>query len=101
MTTHVEGLHAALQTLMCAQLPGIQAVQSLQQLSAGASMETWSFDAVGEAQTLPLILRRPPPANMLPGDFESLGTEAAVIRAAVAAGVAAPVVRHVLREAEG
>jgi aminoglycoside phosphotransferase (APT) family kinase protein len=64
-------------------------------------METWSFDAVGPEHTLPLILRRRPPASMQPADFENLGTEAAVIRAAVAAGVAAPVVRHVLSPAEG
>jgi aminoglycoside phosphotransferase (APT) family kinase protein len=101
MSTNAESLHAALQTVICAQLPGVSALHSLRQLSAGASMETWSFDAIGAEQTIPLILRRRPPGNMQPADFESLATEAAVIRAAVAAEVAAPVVRYVLCTADG
>jgi aminoglycoside phosphotransferase (APT) family kinase protein len=101
MTTNAECLHAALQALMCSQLPGTHKLQSLRQLSAGASMETWAFDAVGESRTIPLILRRRPSSSLQPADFDTLGIEAAVIRAAVASGVAAPVVRYVLVAADG
>ena len=37
---------------------GFTGVRKLQRLSAGASQETWLFEAVGEAQPTPLILRR-------------------------------------------
>lgn len=91
----------ALQGLIRSRFPGFDTVQALRPLSAGASMETWSFDATGSAGTLPLILRRPPPGSAAAQDFAKLATEAAVIQAAVAAGVPAPVVRHVLQASDG
>ncbi|MEM7727868.1 MAG: phosphotransferase family protein [Pseudomonadota bacterium] len=68
-------------------------VSGLQRLTAGASMESWAFEAGGEA----LILRR------APGGLETntglggiaLATEAAIIRAARSHGVTAPDVRNV------
>ncbi|MGQ0280365.1 phosphotransferase family protein [Sphingopyxis sp. Q841] len=70
--------------------------ESLVRLTAGASQETWAFDAKGNHQQIPLILRRLP-AGASPLDA-AIGPEleAIVIRAADAAGVAVPSVRHVL-----
>jgi aminoglycoside phosphotransferase (APT) family kinase protein len=101
MTTNAESLHDALQAVVCTHIPGATGLHSLRQLSAGASMETWSFDAIGNAGTIPLVLRRCPPGNSSQLDFSRLGTEAAVIKAAVAAGVPAPVVRYVLHPDDG
>jgi aminoglycoside phosphotransferase (APT) family kinase protein len=101
MTTNAESLHDALQSIVCAHLPGATGLHSLKQLSAGASMETWSFDAIGDGATIPLILRRRPPGNAHDLDFVRLGAEAAVIQAAAADGVAAPVVRYVLQPDDG
>jgi aminoglycoside phosphotransferase (APT) family kinase protein len=101
MTTNAESLHDALQAVVCARIAGATGIQSLGQLSAGASMETWSFDAIGEGIRIPLILRRRPPGNSTALDFARLGTEAATIQAAVAAGVPAPVVRYVLQPDDG
>jgi aminoglycoside phosphotransferase (APT) family kinase protein len=101
MTTSAESLHDALQAVVCAHIPGATGLCSLSQLSAGASMETWSFDATGNGNTIPLILRRRPAGNSHDLDFARLGTEAAAIQAAVAAGVPAPVVRYVLQPDDG
>ncbi len=79
-------------------------VERLTRLSGGASQETWSFDGVTGAETLPLILRRAPGGvRTIPEGSTSvpLSTEAAVIEAARAAGVAAPRVRHVLTDEDG
>lgn len=97
MTTSAESLRDALHAVICARIPGATGLHSLRHLSAGASMETWSFDALAGSAAIPLILRRRPPGNAHPEDLSKLEAEAAVIRAAVAAGVAAPVVRYVLQ----
>jgi aminoglycoside phosphotransferase (APT) family kinase protein len=99
--TNSPNLHDALHAIVCARIAGARALHGLRQLSAGASMETWAFDAVGEALTVPLILRRRPPGNADALDHASLALEATVIQTAVAAGVAAPVVRYVLRPEDG
>jgi len=62
-------------------------VDALQQLTGGASRQTWSFDAVGEdGKVRPLILRRDPPEAA----GSEMSTEAHAIRAARAAGVPEP-----------
>ncbi|GAA4705697.1 hypothetical protein GCM10023215_52140 [Pseudonocardia yuanmonensis] len=58
-------------------------VTDLRRLSAGASRETWSFDAGGRA----LILRRDPPEAPEP---EGMAREAECFRAAARAGVPIP-----------
>ena len=63
-------------------------VEGLTRLSGGASRETWAFDLVrpgGDRE--PLILRRDPPGAPRAG---GMGVEAAVVRAAGAAGVPVP-----------
>ena len=63
-------------------------VEGLSRLSGGASRETWAFDLVhpGGARER-LILRRDPPGAPRAG---GMGVEAAVVRAAGAAGVPVP-----------
>ncbi|NKQ53191.1 phosphotransferase family protein [Amycolatopsis sp. K13G38] len=62
---------------------GAAAVTGLRRLSAGASRETWSFDADGAA----LILRRDPPGLPRPAEMVR---EAECFRAAADAGVPVP-----------
>jgi aminoglycoside phosphotransferase (APT) family kinase protein len=76
-------------------------VHALVRLTGGATKATWSFDAAVAGDTLPLILQQVP-ADRLGAAVErgTLGVygarEAAVLGAAVRAGVPAPHVRFVL-----
>jgi aminoglycoside phosphotransferase (APT) family kinase protein len=88
--------HALLQSLH-----GFAHITRMTRLSGGASQETWAIDAAVGDHMVPLILRRAPggvprvggtSANSVP-----LETEAIVIEAARAQGVAAPRVRYVLK----
>jgi aminoglycoside phosphotransferase (APT) family kinase protein len=68
-------------------------IANLHRLTAGASMESWAFEASGE----PLILRRAPggaETNTGIGGI-ALSTEAALIKTARDNGVTAPDVRHI------
>jgi aminoglycoside phosphotransferase (APT) family kinase protein len=65
-----------------AALIGARDVDGLRRLSGGASRETWSFSADGEA----MILRRDPPGAAKGG----MQMEAALLRAAADAGVPVP-----------
>lgn len=68
-----------------AEVVGADRVRGLRRLSGGASGETWSFEAVMPGgQVRRLVLRRPRPGGVVP--------EAAVLRAAAAAGVPVPAV---------
>jgi aminoglycoside phosphotransferase (APT) family kinase protein len=95
----------ALQGALAAGLPGLNGIAGMTRLSGGASQETWAFDAVCGADTIPLILRRTPGGVARVATETStsvpLETEAIAIEASRAAGVAAPRVRYVLREADG
>lgn len=68
-------------------------ITNLHRLTAGASMESWAFEAEGE----PLILRRAPGGSESHGGIGgiALATEAALIDVAREGGVTAPQVRHV------
>ena len=69
----------------------------LQRLTGGATMESWRFDADGEA----FVLRRAPsPAFMAERPFGH-DSEAAIIRAAHASGVRAPKIVVELESADG
>ena len=78
------GLAAALRDVL-----GPVTVDGLTRLSGGASRETWSFDAVGpDGSRTELVLRRDPPGR--PSEPGTMSREAAVIRQALAAGLAVP-----------
>jgi aminoglycoside phosphotransferase (APT) family kinase protein len=91
----------ALERALLKGLHGFAHITSMTRLSGGASQETWAMDVVVRDHLMQLILRRAPggiprttgtSANSVP-----LETEAIVIEAARAAGVAAPRVRYVLQ----
>ncbi len=85
MSANIEverGLHKVLGPVM-----GDVEVTNLHQLSAGASRETWSFDAVTGQGSEPLIMQRAR-AGAAPTGVRS--AEAAILRLARDGGVAAP-----------
>lgn len=85
-------------------LPNVEHIDHMHRLSGGASQETWSFDAIVDGRTEPLILRRSPGGaeRITTGSHAvPLETEALVIEAARAQGVTAPRVRYVLRPEDG
>lgn len=81
----------------------IDLVNNLRRLSGGASQETWSFDAVADGHSHPLILRRAPGghSNTKRDTAVPLATEAELIQLAEKQGVPVPPVQLVLREEDG
>jgi aminoglycoside phosphotransferase (APT) family kinase protein len=73
------------------------AVTSLTRLTGGANMESSSFDYAGQGY----VLRRAPSAEMMAGRPFGHDVEAAIIRAAVAGGVKAPIILGELAESDG
>jgi aminoglycoside phosphotransferase (APT) family kinase protein len=95
-----DAFRPALENALLKGLHGFAHITRMTRLSGGASQETWAIDAAVGDHLVPLILRRAPggiprtggtSANSVP-----LETEAIVIEAARAQGVAAPRVRYVL-----
>ena len=81
--------------------PGAIGVHAAVRLSGGASQETWSFDIAHPDGVVGAILRRAPAGHgAASGRACGLVTEAALIRRAHATGVPAPVVLHVLTDAD-
>ncbi|WP_428027863.1 phosphotransferase family protein [Altererythrobacter sp.] len=76
---------------------GLGGLSGLVRLTGGATMESWRFEAGGEQY----VLRRAPSLDFMEGRPFGHATEAAVIRAAHAAGVTAPEVVTVLEESDG
>jgi aminoglycoside phosphotransferase (APT) family kinase protein len=76
-------------------LPGTTGVGGLQRLSAGATLQTWAFEALGAGAPQPLILRRSPPGGLRGAESLALADEAALLRALTGA---APALRPVLAE---
>ena len=73
---------------------------SLERLTGGASQETWSFDAVGDAGVAPLIMRRLS-ADAAPGERSvSSECEALLIRRAGECGVPTPGICHILEPSD-
>lgn len=72
-------------------------IAALERLSGGANMESWAFEQGGER----LVLRRAPSAEVMAGRPLDHAAEAALIRAARAAGVPAPEVVAELAESDG
>src|SRR5580658_10373742 len=73
----------------------------LRRLSGGATQEIWRFDLVTGAAPAPAILRRAPGGREISGFAVGPETEAALIRAAEAAGVPGPPGHYVLRPEDG
>lgn len=67
-------------------LGGTATVENLHRLTGGANMESWSFDFDDQGY----VLRCSPSAEMMAGRAYGHDVEAAVVRAAFAAGVKAP-----------
>lgn len=84
----MEELAEKLSRLMERNGAGTGPVGALTRLSGGANMESWSFDFAGRGY----VLRRAPSAAFMEGRAFGHDVEAALVRAARAAGVTAPVV---------
>ncbi len=65
---------------------GAGVVSNLHRLSGGANMESWAFDHEGQGY----VLRLSPSADLMAGRMFGHDVEAALVRAAFAAGVKAP-----------
>ena len=77
-------------------------VHDLARLTGGATKSTWSFDAVAGGGRLPLVLQVAAPSSGEPTTATVRGAnDAALMQAAVRAGVPAPRVRFVLDAADG
>ena len=76
-------------------------VRALSRLTGGATKSTWSFDAVVGTETLPLILQQALAGGGAIRPAVRGGQDAALMQAAVRAGVPAPRVRFVLEEEDG
>lgn len=98
MTAEAEG-NAVMRAGLAAALAraGIGAPGELVRLTGGATMESWRFSADGSEY----VLRRAPSAAFVADRPYGHATEAAIIRVAHAAGVAAPEVIVLLEEKDG
>jgi aminoglycoside phosphotransferase (APT) family kinase protein len=81
--------------------PAASGVANVTRLTAGATQEIWRFELTGDGASTPLILRRAPGGERISATAIGLETEAELLRAAAAAGVPAPAVRHVLTPEDG
>ena len=103
MTKPTEQKHAVSAEVLLAGLSrlmaraGFSQVSGLIRLTGGATMESWRFEASGQ----PFVLRRAPSLEFIKDRPFGHDTEAAIIRAAEAAGVTAPEVVAELEEADG
>ena len=88
-------LHAGLTRALAR--AGLPAPSALERLSGGANMESWRFTAGAET----CILRRAPSLEMMAGRPMDHAGEAALIRAARAAGVLAPEILVELEAGDG
>lgn len=92
-------LARALGVLLPHLLPGSTGIAGLQRLSAGATLQTWAFDAVGAGAPQPLILRRSP-GGLRGAESLPLADEAMLLRALAGASAALqPVLAEVLHVA--
>ncbi len=80
---------------------GMGEPDNLQRLTGGATMESWRFEAGPKNASTAFVLRRAPSLEFMEGRSFGHDTEAAVIRAAFAAGVTAPEVVAELEPDDG
>ena len=97
----VEELNGPLAVVTRRAIAGATGITGLRRLSGGASQETWAFEAVTPAGSLPLILRRAPGGDRQHESAVGLEGEAELIRLAGEAGVPEPPVHYVLRPEDG
>lgn len=95
MSAGNEAFQRKLQALAIRLVPGADRIDALRRLSAGATLETWSFDVLGTDETVGMILRRSP-GGLRAESSLPLSTEAEVVKAVRAAGVPAAEVRWTL-----
>lgn len=96
-----ESFSQALQAMTARIVPGASGVANLRRLSAGATLQTWSFDAVADGTVLhPLILRRSP-GGLRSTELLSLEVEAELIRALAGSGAPVATVVHTLVPQDG
>ena len=76
-------------------------VANVTRMTAGATQEIWRFELTQDGVATPLILRRAPGGERVSDTAIGLETEAELLRAAAAAGVPVPAVRHVLTPEDG
>jgi aminoglycoside phosphotransferase (APT) family kinase protein len=91
-------LEDGLQRAIARRFPGARGVAGLRRLAAGATQETWSFDARIDGRGAPLILRRVP-QGLERGASDvrlPIGLEARLLEVARAGGVPVPAVHFVL-----
>ncbi|MGN6691715.1 MAG: phosphotransferase [Sphingopyxis sp.] len=88
---------ASLLSIFMARAVGPGQLSNLGRLSGGANMESWAFDFAGA----PYVLRRAPSAEYMADRPYGHPTEAALVKAAHAAGVKAPEVVGVLADGDG
>jgi aminoglycoside phosphotransferase (APT) family kinase protein len=101
MSSDRDTLQAALAALLPRLLPWADGIAGLQRLTAGATLQTWAFDAVGEGgRRLPLILRRSP-GGLRGAESLSLTLEAALLRALAGSGVPVAEVLHAAMPEDG
>lgn len=99
MTATLDQFKEGLRRLLVRIVPGADRVEGVRRLSAGATLETWSFDAVGASVRHPLILRRSP-GGLRSTESLTLEVEADLIRALAGTGVPVPAVVHTLVPAD-
>jgi len=100
-TSAVAVMAERLSDLARRRFPGASGAARVTRMTAGATQEIWRFEVeTGETAT-PLILRRAPGGERISVTAVGLETEADLLRAAAAAGVPVPAVRHVLEPDDG
>jgi aminoglycoside phosphotransferase (APT) family kinase protein len=101
MSAADETFSRALQAMTARIVPGARDIAHLRRLSAGATLQTWSFDAVADNTMLhPLILRRSP-GGLRSTESLSLEVEAELIRALAGSGAPVATVVHTLVPEDG
>jgi len=101
MSGEPAALQAGLEALLPRLLPHTRRITGLQRLSAGATLQTWSFDAeAADGHGHPLILRRSP-GGLRGNESLSLPLEAALVHALAGSGVPVAEVVHTLQPADG
>ena len=91
----------ALQAMTARIVPGASGIAHLRRLSAGATLQTWSFDAVADGTILHRLILRRSPGGLRSTESLSLEVEAELIRALAGSGAPVATVVHTLVPQDG